>query len=285
MERMKRIALGIGLVIWASVATTFQAAALPLDQIEVVDMELVDKERVTRTTFRYTFRVTIKNNGPSLNEVKGTYTSSIDSTAVPDAELLVGMIGEGETLTPVDTVSILQNRRVRFDSSQLKWLFDGVLSEWNLPLDPGDAGKVTLEGIDSDGDTLRDDLQRYVVVNSSQHPVSVHALNDMVKLFQNSLLTGDQRDSVALTNKLSRASECLIYSVHREMGGGLDIDEATLDEAEKREDELMALTLNTEARLLAYLKYQSLVEGEFFSTAPMLPEALRNSCSFDLDAI
>jgi len=33
-----------------------------------------------------------------------------------------------------------------------------------LPPDPGEAGKVTLEGIDSDGDGVRDDVQRYIAL-------------------------------------------------------------------------------------------------------------------------
>src|SRR3989344_8426243 len=32
----------------------------------------------------------------------------------------------------------------------------------DLPPDPGEAGKATIEGIDSDNDGVRDDIQRYV---------------------------------------------------------------------------------------------------------------------------
>src|SRR5216683_231714 len=33
-----------------------------------------------------------------------------------------------------------------------------------LPPDPGAAGKATLQGIDSDGDGVRDDIQRYIAL-------------------------------------------------------------------------------------------------------------------------
>jgi len=37
--------------------------------------------------------------------------------------------------------------------------------EATLPPDPGSAGRATLEGIDSDGDGVRDDIQRFIELN------------------------------------------------------------------------------------------------------------------------
>ena len=40
-------------------------------------------------------------------------------------------------------------------------VFSSTTSD-TLPPDPGKAGKQTLMGVDSDGDGLRDDIQRYI---------------------------------------------------------------------------------------------------------------------------
>jgi len=36
----------------------------------------------------------------------------------------------------------------------------------NLPPDPGEAGKATLAGVDSDNDGVRDDIQRWIVLST-----------------------------------------------------------------------------------------------------------------------
>lgn len=45
-----------------------------------------------------------------------------------------------------------------------------------LPPDPGKAGKQTLMGIDSDGDGLRDDVQRYIYLTYPDQPDVQRAL-------------------------------------------------------------------------------------------------------------
>ena len=44
------------------------------------------------------------------------------------------------------------------------------LLDATLPPDRGQSGTVTLQGVDSDGDGVRDDLQRYVSLASSGSP-------------------------------------------------------------------------------------------------------------------
>ena len=41
---------------------------------------------------------------------------------------------------------------------------NGKMSIVVLPPDPGAAGKTTLQGVDSDGDGVRDDVQRYIAL-------------------------------------------------------------------------------------------------------------------------
>lgn len=57
-----------------------------------------------------------------------------------------------------------------------------------LPPDPGEAGKATLAGIDSDNDGVRDDVQRWIVINYPNSQKTRAALVQEVKLDQQFLL-------------------------------------------------------------------------------------------------
>jgi hypothetical protein len=46
----------------------------------------------------------------------------------------------------------------------------------NLPPDPGQAGKLTIDGIDADKDGLRDDVQRWIAENWGHSQLAVKAL-------------------------------------------------------------------------------------------------------------
>jgi len=289
----------------ALMAAVLNVNAMPVEDIEILNITLFDKQRVDRTAYLYTYQVTLINNGPAIDELKGTVSrqrvwhqsgrflrdgilpvvSSIGPTTLPDAELVIGNVEFGEIMTPTDTITIQQDSRVPFDPSQLSWSFEGIPGGLNLPPDPGEEGKATLEGIDADGDGLRDDLQRYIMLNFGQVALSAKSLVDLAKAQQDSLTVTDKDESIALANRSNRAFECVIYSVHAEQGLGGDITSENLDEVEKRERDLIVLTFNTEPRLLTYLNYMKQLEGEFFSTASLFPEPLKESCAFDPDAI
>ena len=61
----------------------------------------------------------------------------------------------------------------------------------NLPPDPGREGEKTLGGIDSDGDGVRDDVQRYIALNWGHSERAVRALSGVAKAVQMEVLTGD----------------------------------------------------------------------------------------------
>ncbi|NHZ86901.1 MAG: hypothetical protein GWP19_13670, partial [Planctomycetia bacterium] len=66
----------------------------------------------------------------------------------------------------------------------------------NLPPDPGEAGKETIEGIDSDNDGLRDDIQRFIYQNYSDSEETVTALINSSKAFQSMLVNCETEDIV-----------------------------------------------------------------------------------------
>ena len=84
-----------------------------------------------------------------------------------------------------------------------------------LPPDPGEAGKQTLEGIDSDNDDLRDDVQREIMFLAPESEKLRMALGQEAKIAQ-SLATQSgltKKESDELLSKESDAGGC-VYAVH-----------------------------------------------------------------------
>jgi hypothetical protein len=133
-----------------------------------------------------------------------------------------------------------------------------------LPPDPGDAGKATIQGIDSDNDGVRDDVQRYIataVPDSARHR---EALLKNAAITQRILVAQSQTEAVQLANESVRTMECLDYL------GFISLN---------KWKEVKALMINTPARLQALQQHSSRINGQVFTT---LPDALR-STAFDFD--
>jgi hypothetical protein len=133
---------------------------------------------------------------------------------------------------------------------------------------PGDAGEATLEGIDSDNDGVRDDVQRYIeltVPDSARHR---EALRSVARVIQRELLAQTKEDSIQAAIAGVRAIECLSYLGVRK---------------QNRWKEVQALMLNTEARLLAMEAHNDRITGQVFTS---LPDSLkRSACTFDVEAL
>jgi len=140
----------------------------------------------------------------------------------------------------------------------------------NLPPDPGAAGKTTLEGIDSDNDGVRDDVQRWIVLTYPNSEKTRAALIQMAKAMQTILLNAtDVVNARTYSLEADRASDCISY-IQRQLGisGG---DTYNL----KREME--AVYLNTYVRSKAWLQHDAHLSGMSFS----VPADLSSGCDFD----
>jgi hypothetical protein len=125
----------------------------------------------------------------------------------------------------------------------------------NLPPDPGEAGKQTLAGIDSDRDGIRDDLQRYIFFNYQSSSSTMEALKQTVKMVQAATLdSASESLSLDHANDLVRAAECL--------------QTVRPTDAHVVENALLAQALNTEQRGLAYLQYNDQLAGATFPLKP-----------------
>ena len=142
---------------------------------------------------------------------------------------------------------------------------DGVV----LPPDPGEEGKLTLLGIDSDGDGVRDDIQRYIYFTYPDDEKLRLGLTYYAKEFQGVLADADDREAVYnYAIKMARHGECLFYIKGR--------DSTNIRRA------IRAEILNTRERSIAYITYSDNLGGRVISKSPI--NEWKDSCSFDVDA-
>jgi len=138
----------------------------------------------------------------------------------------------------------------------------------NLPPDPGKEGKKTLLGIDTDGDGVRDDIQRYIYFTYPDDKKLRLALTYYAKEFQGVLKDANDREAAYEHAKnMVRHGDCLWYLKDEE---AIDICNA-----------LRAKILNTRERSMAYITYSDNLGGKTIPLAPL--KELKNSCSFDVD--
>src|SRR5690606_30765757 len=76
-------------------------------------------QRVTRTDWDYTYRITATNTGGPLRAVRATVTSGSPHTVVIDGELDFGDLAAGATTSSRDTFTVRHNRSFPFVPSQL----------------------------------------------------------------------------------------------------------------------------------------------------------------------
>lgn len=139
-----------------------------------------------------------------------------------------------------------------------------------LPPDPGEAGKQTLLGVDSDSDGVRDDIQRYIYFAYPDNEKVRVALTQIAIEYQGLLAQASDPDSAFNhATRMARHGECVDYI-----------------QGETASDTLAALKaeiLNTKERSLAYVNYSNSLGGKMIFGAPL--QDWKNSCNFDVDAI
>lgn len=138
----------------------------------------------------------------------------------------------------------------------------------NLPPDPGEEGKKTLLGIDTDGDGVRDDIQRYIYLTYPDDKKLRLGLTYYAIEFQGVLKDADDRE-VCYDHaiKMDRHVECLFYLKGEE---AVDICNA-----------LRAEILNTRERSIAYIRYSDNLGGRIIMGSPQ--KEWKDSCAFDVD--
>lgn len=136
-----------------------------------------------------------------------------------------------------------------------------------LPLDPGEAGKQTIAGIDTDGDGVRDDIERYIALTYPESARTRAALTQIAVALQVALLASNNRDaSLAAASARLNAIDCLLF-IHGTQTG------------RARFNELRAQILNTEDRTRAYITADNQLGGQVFEAGI----DTKSLCNFDPD--
>lgn len=126
----------------------------------------------------------------------------------------------------------------------------------SLPPDPGEAGKKTLAGIDSDRDGVRDDVQRYIALTYTNSAKTRAALRQVALGYQASVTQGN-------AEQLSDAIDCntaAFMTTGADVAGGQRAREALLA--------LKASVLNTPARAKAYFQADAKLGNAFVQSIP-----------------
>lgn len=147
----------------------------------------------------------------------------------------------------------------------------GVGAAIFLPPDPGEAGKETLEGIDSDGDGVRDDIQRYIAFTYPSSERTRSALFQYARVQQMFILSSENRDAARLhAQERTKANLCLFY--------------IRFDDAGRILDDLQAEVLNTLLRSSVYARSDAALSGTVVSL-PTDKMQWKEACEFDPDVM
>lgn len=112
-------------------AVAVLAAVIPsaaFGQYSIANYQYVSEEKVTRTTSRVTYHADLVNSGPAQGSVTATYTSAASNVQVVAGQdkLNFAPVPANGQVTSSNTFTILVDRTVTFDWSQIHWTFQAM---------------------------------------------------------------------------------------------------------------------------------------------------------------
>lgn len=93
-------------------------------EISVEDIQLTDKQRISRTDFKYEFDVTITNTGDDAQNIIANVISNNPASDVSQTTLSLTALDADEEGKMLGKLVLVQNRRVRFSPTDIVWSFD-----------------------------------------------------------------------------------------------------------------------------------------------------------------
>ncbi|MDR0664002.1 MAG: hypothetical protein LBF86_00550 [Helicobacteraceae bacterium] len=139
------------------------------------------------------------------------------------------------------------------------------LKRYNLPPDPGEAGKATLEGIDSNNNGVRDDIE-IAIYEYKPKPEQLKERQSLIqsaKAYQAAILAGASKDDTAIM----QVSETIdrVVSCERKTYIGDDRKDINKYLAKEEDDAFLQIAaFNTKERKKAYWEYNQALSGKFF---------------------
>lgn len=216
--------------------------------VEWVSYQLVGSQRVDRTHSDFVYRVVVRNTTTSHGaDLVGQVTSTSVATIVVGGSATFGDIPAQSNGLSVDTITIRQDRTQAFNPAAMNWTFSGYLVAGAvLPPDPGPAGGLTLQGVDSNGNDVRDDLERLILTQHQQGDRR-NVLFEYARLFGQALEATDAASAKAVKRLQIQNQGCASVTF--------------LENSETATLALLARGLNTIDRARRYFDYDTLTAG------------------------
>jgi hypothetical protein len=228
-----------------------ESIAAPLTNIDVVDYQLIASQRVDRTRFDYTYRVVTRNSGAAVAiNVTGSASATSSGSMLVDSGVVLGDILAGSTAMSSDSIVVRHDRAFPFNPASLQWSFDGESIRGAIPpANPGEAGKLTLEGIDQNVNGVRDDVERFLLAQAEPGGVRDALMARSRLLGETLTVSSDAAVAHEVAERLLHNTQCLL---------SLQGEEFELT------DSLTARFLNTADRLRAFVQFERLLDGGLF---------------------
>ena len=148
-----------------------------------------------------------------------------------------------------------------------------VIDGHTLPPDPGAAGKVTVLGIDSNNNGVRDDVEIWIYKRyQGKHQIVKEIAMQSGRAFQ--IILTHPENAKDTYHVLDAAANCGMYFLF----DAKDNDEPQLINEYIHGDPFKEIQLNTKARVRAYLEYDHLLGGGVYD----LPSYMRQYCDFNI---
>lgn len=210
---------------------------------------------------------------PALKNVVSVNPTSFTSISANRSYTVVLTINSGPTAQVKYQGTVQLKDSMNFATNALPLPVTVVVHNEPVPPDPGEAGKQTLEGIDFDNDGVRDDIQRYIVLNYFDSLAEVAGLRQYAKATQRSLLNANSGDRSLVVDNVQKefdAGKCLAHVME-------------LYPSFEATDKLQVEMLNTRQRSLANIRVESYLGGHVFPGAPSTQ--YKFFCEFNPDTI
>lgn len=271
----KRFRAGIMILFFALllsfIGTPAYAALMDVtSQVSVQRAPLV----FNRATSTFDGLVTIRNNGTNtLKSPMFLVVAGIpDTVSVNNATSIstdgFPMLNLPVTASGLASSQSISNFRIKFHNpNNLKFtaVFRVLSDSGELPPDPGEAGKSTLNGVDTNNNGIRDDIEIYIAVNFGSSQKSKEGLNQLATTLQQGIVATSEQGSVLAANNFSKAMECLKY----------------VSPNSQSWKSVQSMSVNTPERFSAWLAHEKRLSGKIFPARPM--SEWKNSCNFNPD--
>lgn len=120
-----------------------------------------------------------------------------------------------------------------------------------LPPDPGPTGNASVQGVDADGNGVRDDLQRYIVLTYSDAPTRAALAAVAVQMQNLTRPSLSESEAVQFAEQLASGISCL--------------REVSPAQTSTMVRELQSRAANTNDRMRNYMKSNAMLSGNTFS--------------------